>query len=102
MSWLGRQLARATDLGPRDDPRKIAVGRRVVRESHPVVSTPGARVRIVRAAHAPELQLAVLWCHRNGNPMDISDGDPGVWIDGRRASLDDLRRYSPDESGSAR
>lgn len=91
MSWLSRQLARAADLGPRDDPRKIAVGTRVIRASKPVVSTPGARVRITRAAHAPELQLAVLWCHHNGIPMELADGEPGITRDGAPITLDALR-----------
>lgn len=74
----------AIGLGRSEDVRKIAVGVARARVDREVRSTPGARVRIVRDRRDGEAALALLWCVRNGVPVEIQDGPPGVWVDGER------------------
>jgi hypothetical protein len=69
-------------LGPSDNPRPVAVGRvrRVV--ERPVMSTPGARIRIRRDGRDGDIGRLVLMCHRRGVAMELSEGENAVFLDG--------------------
>lgn len=82
-------------LGVGDEPRRVAVEAAGKRVDRAVVSTPGARVRIVRPADPGELQRVLLWCLRRGVPVQLAEGPAGLFLDGRpiepaalRAALD--------------
>ena len=81
---LRRRIDRALGLGPTDEPRPVAVGTRGRRVQHALVSTPGARVRISRDGWDGEVQKALLWCVRSAVPVEIVEGDNGVWVDGEQ------------------
>jgi hypothetical protein len=85
------RVDRRIGLAPADDPRRIKVGTRVARVVVPVASTPGARVRIGRAPHRPELQRAVLWCWKRGIAMELAEDGAGLQLDGITVTLAQLR-----------
>lgn len=87
---LRRRLEASLGLGWSADVRRVTVGRRVAVAERPLQSTPGARVRIGRSAEAPELQLAVLWCHRRGLPMELVEDGSGLRLDGEPIDLEEL------------
>ncbi len=83
---LRDRLDRALGLGPSDEPRALAVEakRRVV--VRPILSTPGARVRLSRDGRDGELGRVLLMCHRRGVPIELVDGPNGLWLDGAPVS----------------
>jgi hypothetical protein len=85
------RLARLLGLGPSDEPRRVAVGARRVVTERPVVSTPGARVRISRDGRDGEIGRLLLWLHRRGEPVELASGENAVWLDGRRAEPGEVR-----------
>jgi hypothetical protein len=85
-------LSRLFGLGPGDEPRRVAVGARREVTERPVVSTPGARVRVARDGRDGEIGRLVAWLHRRGEPMELVPGDNAVWLDGRPATPDEVRR----------
>ncbi|MDP2306808.1 MAG: hypothetical protein Q8P18_12360 [Pseudomonadota bacterium] len=84
-------LERALGLGTSDEPRAhtVEAPRRAV--VHPVVSTPGARVRLSRDGRDGELGRVLLMCHRRGVPVELIDGPNGLWLDGTPVTPLDLR-----------
>lgn len=96
---MPRFLDRLLDLGPADDPRRVAVGGRpgVVRtvdRGRGIPSTPGARVQVQRprGCRDGEVQMALLWLVRAGVAVELLEADePGILLDGRRVSLGELR-----------
>lgn len=70
-------------LGVGDEPRRVAVGAARKRVDRVVASTPGARVRIVRPADPGELQRVLLWCLRQGIPVELAEGPAGLFLDAR-------------------
>ncbi len=89
---LRSRLDRALGLGPTDDPRVFSVAARRTRVETPLVSTPGARVRIVRTGRDGELLRCLGWLHRRGLPVELIDGDEDtVWLDGTVVTPSELR-----------
>ncbi|MDP2311767.1 MAG: hypothetical protein Q8P41_02605 [Pseudomonadota bacterium] len=88
---LRDRFERALGLGTSDEPRAHAVeaSRRVV--VRPVVSTPGARVRLSRDGTDGELGRVLLMCHRRGVPVELVDGPNGLWLDGVEVAPMELR-----------
>lgn len=78
-------------LGVGDEPRRVAVEADRRRVDRVLVSTPGARVRIVRGPDPGELQRVLLWCLRRGIPVELGEGEPGLSLDGRVIAPDELR-----------
>lgn len=89
---LRDRFERAIGLGVGDEPRKLSVGRRGRRIERPLVSTPGARVRIVRDGRDGGLALALLLCHRNGVPVELAEGPNALYVDGRPCAPEELRK----------
>jgi hypothetical protein len=86
-------LDRFFDLGPADDPRKVRVDSGKQGVDVPVVSTPGARVRVVRSGRDGELLRFVVWAHRAGHPMEFTPGERDeIYIGGTLVSPDEGRR----------
>ncbi len=88
---MPRFLDRLLDLGPADDPRKVAVGTARAASRRVLQSTPGARVRAGTDGRDPDTQLALLWLLRRGIPVELVDG-PGLALDGRATTLGELVR----------
>lgn len=86
---MPRFLDRLLDLGPADDPRKVAVGRARLGTRREVTSSAGARVTLPRDGRDPEAQLALLWLVRRGIPVELVDR-AGLTLDGRPIALADL------------
>lgn len=88
---LRDRVERALGLGTSDEPRALTVEgpRRVA--TRPVVSTPGARVRLSRDGWDGDLARVLLMCHRRGVPVEIVEGDNGLWLDGAPVSPLELR-----------
>jgi hypothetical protein len=87
-----RDLLDATlGLGPSDEPRAMSVEAPRASTSRPVVSTPGARVRISRDGWDGDTSRVLLLCHRRGIPVELVDGPNGLWLDGTALSAADLR-----------
>lgn len=82
MRGLRDYLENAAGLGPALDPRRVHVSAKRRGEVRPVVSTPGARIRIARDGWDGEMALLVLFLHRRGVAMELVDGTPAVWIEG--------------------
>lgn len=92
MSLKGR-MDRLLGVGPTDDPRHFAVGARRARVETPLLSNPGARLRIVRTGRDGDIGRLVLWCHRSGVPMDLVEGEgDGVFLDGEPTTPQEARR----------
>ena len=70
-----RFLDRLLGLGPSDEPRPIAVGKRVKLAERPVVSVPGVPVRVERSGRDGEVIRFLAWCHRAGVDVEIVDGE---------------------------
>jgi hypothetical protein len=82
LKGLRQRIDHALGLGPSDEPRPFAVEGPARARVRPVVSTPGARVRISRDGHDGTLTGLLLWCHRRGIPVELVDGPNGAWLDG--------------------
>ncbi|MBM4367319.1 MAG: hypothetical protein FJ102_13995 [Deltaproteobacteria bacterium] len=95
-----RLLDRLLGLGPSDEPRPIAVGTRSVVTERPVVSVPGARVRIERSGRDGEVIRFLAWCHREQVDIEIVDADiDRVTVDGRALSPAEAARALKRRSG---
>lgn len=80
-------------LGPSDDPRRVEVRRRVAsRAERPLVSTPGARVRLVRSGWDGELGRLLVRLHRRGVPVELAEGDDALTLDGEPVTVEELLR----------
>lgn len=91
---LRSRLDRAFGLGPRDDPRVIAVEARSPRVEVPVTSTPGARVRLERSGRDGELIRCLGWLVRRGVPVELIDGEvDALWLDGARVTPAELKAH---------
>lgn len=89
---LKSRFDRALGLGPRDDPRVIAVEARRRRVETPLVSTPGARVRMSRTGRDGALIRCLGWLHRRGVPVELLDGEVDtIWLDGAPVTADELK-----------
>ncbi|MES2642596.1 MAG: hypothetical protein V4850_24140 [Myxococcota bacterium] len=88
---IGGGLERALGLGPSDEPRALSVEGPPRRAVRPVVSTPGARVRLSRDGWDGELARVLLMCHRRGVPVELVEGENGIWLDGLAVSSLELR-----------
>ena len=78
------RLARWFDLGPRDDPRVIAVAGKASRPSLSIASTPGARLRVERTGESGEVGRLLSWAFERGVPVEVTTGTSDtVWVDGR-------------------
>lgn len=93
---LRERFERAIGLGVSDEPRRVEVGRRIRAEERPVVSVPGARVRIARDGRDGDLARVLLFCHRRGIPVELVDGPNALTLDGRPCTPDELRRRARD------
>lgn len=89
----------ALGLGRSEDVRRIPVGVARARVDRAVVSTPGARVRITRDGRDGTTARVLLWCVRNGVPVELADGPPSVTVDGRVVPEGDLSPRRLDEAG---
>ena len=90
---LRSRLDRLLDLGPADDPRRVAVAATRKRVERPVTSTPGARLRIERSGADGEVLRLLLWCHRRAVPVELVEAEVDqVWLDGARVSPADARK----------
>ena len=90
---LKSRVDRLLGVGPSDDPRVIAVAAKRVRVEVPVVSTPGARVRVERTGYDGEIGRLVLWCHRRGIALELVEAaEDRLWLDGLTVSVAELRR----------
>lgn len=87
---MPRFLDRLLQLGPSDDPRSVAVGTVRGARAVDIVSVPGARVRLRRDGRDADVQLALLWCVRNGVPVELVDGPPAIHLDGAPVALAEL------------
>ncbi len=88
-----RFLDRLLGLGPSDEPRPIAVGRRAPVVERPVVSTPGAALRVQRSGRDGEVVRLLAWCHRRGIPVEIVDDNVDrVSLGGEALSAGEARR----------
>jgi hypothetical protein len=97
---LRTRFERLLDLGPADDPRRVAVTATRKRVESPVVSTPGAALCIERSGNDGEVLRLVLWCHRRGIAMTLIPGDTdSITLHGERLTASDarnrLRRREP-------
>jgi len=81
----------AIGLGRSEDVRRIAVGGGRARTDRAVVSTPGARLRVVRDGRDGETARVVLWAVRNGIPVELAEGPPEIRLDGRVVDADAAR-----------
>jgi hypothetical protein len=81
----------ALGLGRSEDVRRIAVGVARARVDREVLSTPGARVRIVRDRRDGDTARVLLWCVRRGVPVELAEGTPALFLDGAPISALDLR-----------
>lgn len=89
---LRSRLDRLLDLGPADDPRRVAVSASRKRVERAVVSSPGARLRIERTGQNGEVLRLLLWCHRRRVPVELLDAAADrVWLDGRELSPAEAR-----------
>ncbi len=70
-----RFLDRLLGLGPSDEPRPIAVGKRATVVERPVVSVPGAAVRVERSGRDGEVIRFLAWCHRERVDVEIVEGE---------------------------
>ncbi len=70
-----RILDRLLGLGPSDEPRPIAVGKRAPVVERRVVSVPGAEVRVERSGRDGEVIRFLAWCHRARVDVEIVDGE---------------------------
>lgn len=86
---MPRFLDRLLDLGPADDPRKVAVGTARAATRRALLSTPGARVQVPKDGRDPEAQLALLWLVRRGVPVELVDSAE-LTLDGRPITLVEL------------
>lgn len=91
MSALRHRFERLIGLGPSDNPRAVAVGGRARAVERPVVSTPGARVRIARDGWDGEIGRLVLFLHRRAIPMELVEGPNVVTLDGAAVQPERLR-----------
>jgi hypothetical protein len=85
-------LDRLLGLGPADEPRPIAVGRRARVRERPLASTPGARVRVSRDGRDGDIGRLLLWLHRRGIPVELVDGPNEVRLDGVPHTPAEIRR----------
>lgn len=94
MGLLKDLVERKLGLGTADEPRAVAVEARRKRKDLLVTSTPGARVRLVRDGHDGDVARILLWCVRRGIPVELQEGEPGIYLDGQRVTPETLRaRY---------
>jgi hypothetical protein len=89
---LRDRLDRALGLGPSDEPRAVAVAGPRAGRARPVVSTPGARVRVQRDGRDGDLGRVLLWLQRRAVPVELADGPNGLWLDGVPITPTELRR----------
>ena len=89
---LRSRLDRALGLGPSDEPRPIAVEARRRAEVRPVVSTPGARIRLVTDGWSGELGRVSLVCHRRNIPVERLTGQHMLTFDGVEVTAEELLR----------
>lgn len=92
MGLLRDLVERRLGLGVADEPRRVAVEQKRTRVERLLRSTPGARVRIVRDRRDGDVERALLWCLRRDLPVELAEGEPGVWLDGARTDAAGLRR----------
>lgn len=96
MGWLKDRVERTLGLGVADEPRPVAVEAKRKRVDRSVTSTPGARVRLVRASPNGDVQRVLLWCLRRDIPVELVDdptasaGSP-IQLDGVAVTADELR-----------
>ena len=91
---MPRFLDQLLDLGPADDPRRVAVGRKSALTHRELVSTPGARIQLNRAHRRDgELQRALIWLLREGHAFEWLDAPalPTLTLDRRPVTLAELR-----------
>lgn len=94
MGLLRDLVERKLGLGTADEPRPVAVEAKRKRKDLLIASTPGARVRIVRDGRDGQVARALLWCVRRGVPVELVEGEAGVYLDGERIEAEALRvRY---------
>lgn len=79
---LRSRLDRALGLGPSDEPRPVTVEARRRAVVTPVVSTPGARVRLQTDGWSGELGRVSLMCHRRNIPVERTVGRDMLMLDG--------------------
>lgn len=89
---LRSRLDRALGLGPSDEPRPITVEARRRAVVTPVVSTPGARVRIQTEGWSGELGRVSLMCHRRNIPVERAVGRDVLTLDGVEVTPAELWR----------
>lgn len=87
MPRMPRFLDRLLDLGPADDPRRVAVKSHSIAQRRAVMSTPGARIRLSRDGRDPDVQKALLWLTRRGIAVELTEGPAGIFVDEHRVSL---------------
>ncbi len=87
---MPRFLDRIFDLERSDDPRRVPVGTSVQEKRHIVKSTPGARVRLASQDRDAQAQLALLWCVRNGIPVEFTTSAVDIVLDDAPVKLIEL------------
>ena len=87
---MPRFLDRIFDLEPSDDPRRVPVGVQAQGKGQTIQSTPGARVRLPREDRDAQAQLALLWCLRNGTPVELHASTANILLDGAPVTLRSL------------
>lgn len=93
MGLARKILDRALSLGPADDPRRVRVESKRKGVDNPLVSVPGASVRVIRTGQSGKLGRFVLWAHRRGVAMELVAGDcDEVWVDGELCLVGEARR----------
>ncbi len=90
---LRDRFERAIGLGTTDEPRVWSVAGPPRAVERPIVSTPGARVRISRDGRDGELGRVLLLCHRRGIPVELIEGPNGLWLDGAAITPSALRAF---------
>lgn len=89
---LRARFEHAIGLGPSDEPRAVTVGERQVVHVRPVVSTPGARVRISRDGWSGDVGRVVVALHRRAVAFELVDGPNVLTLDGRAVTAAELLR----------
>jgi hypothetical protein len=95
---LTHYLDRLLDLGPKDDPRRVAVKASKIAPKLQLIQRPDARVRIERTPWSGSYQLALLACMRQNLPITLverQDATAALFLDSRKLTLEEFFKALP-------
>lgn len=89
---MRERLERLLGLGVSDEPRPVSVASKKARFSWDLRSTPGSKLLIRRDGWDGEVQRALVAVLQAGVPVELQQGEPGIFWEGTKIPAAELRR----------